>query len=147
MWLLDRFFKMTDKSTDHNGVADPKPLSLPPYNLLDRHFRLSDGVEVKIIGFQYGGKFHVPFLLRSRIVQTGELLLIDPDYVRRFDDITPSHAKQEALRKPFVPRSQEEEVTRVIGWTSRTKLGRDNQPFTQLIRIADQDRGEGGPQP
>jgi len=139
MWPLNRFLRTPRKSQ----VENSKPLSLPPYDLLDRHFRLPDDAELKIIGFQYGGKFlDVPFVVRCRVLETGELVLIDPDYVRRFGyDMTPFDAKKEALRKPFVPRK--EEVARVIGWKSQTKFGKDNRPVTELVRLTDTNRGEG----
>ena len=146
MWLLDRFFKTPQKPVLAKGMENSISLPLPPYDLLDRHFQLPDEVEVKVVGFQYGGKLlHIPFLVRCRVIQTAELVLIDPKYIRRVGhDITPLDAKKEALRKPFVPR--EEEVARLIGWKSRTKTGKNSLPDTELNRIADQDRGEGGVQ-
>lgn len=142
MWLLNRFLRTPQKSLGEKGIENSKPLPLPPYDLLDRHFRLPDGSEIKVVGFQYAPLLRVPFVLRCRVIESGEVVLIDPDLLRRFaTEITPFNPKREAFRRPYVPRS--EETLRVIGWETRTNRDPKNRLVTDLVRIADQDRGEG----
>jgi hypothetical protein len=134
MWR--NFFRKTLPDTP---LRDSEDRPLPPYALLDRSFRLDDGTGVKVIGWQYGGKhLRVPFVVRCR-VETGEVIIIDPDYIRQCaTDITPFVVKREAYRHPHVPT--EEEVVRVVGWVSRTRFDGSRPTESRLRRIVEEDR-------
>lgn len=139
MSWFDWFF--TRGSERNEGNAH---LPVPPLDLLDRVYRLPDGSGIKIVGFQSGGKFlSVPFILRCRILDTGEVVLIDPMLIRRSStDITPPDVKREASRSPH-PRDKEE-VLRIIGWSSRTDYVNGIPVRSHRFPIADQDEGEEG---
>lgn len=142
MCLLDYLFGKDRSRARDRGSQRPSDAQ-PPYDLLDRHYRLPGGLNVKIVGFQYGGKvLRVPFVLRCRDLDTMELLLVDPDFIRRFGtEIIAVDAKLEALRKPYV--TSKVEVLRVVGWEPRIGLARGKDPHTDLVRIAEEDGGEG----
>lgn len=127
-----------------NQKGDNPHLPLPPHDLLDRVFRLPDGTECKVIGYQSGGRFlGLPYLLRCRILDTDEVILIDPMLIRKSStDITPPDVSREASRSPH-PRDKEE-VLRIIGWESKTDNENGVPIRADLIRLAEEDEGEGG---
>lgn len=103
---------------------------------------MRDGAEMKVIGYQSGGKFlSVPFVLHCRIMDTDEVVLIDTMFIRQFcTDITPCGVRRVA---PRTPHPREEEVLRIIGWSSKTEYENGVPVREHLVRIADADRGEG----
>lgn len=139
MCLLDYLFGKDRSRARDRGSQRPSDAQ-PPYDLLDRHYRLPDGLEVNVIGFQYGGKLlRIPFVVRCRVSRTQETVLIDPSFVRRFGtEITPTEVRLETLPKPYVVN--EDEVLQIIGWSFENGI-----PIqSHLIRIADEKQGEGG---
>lgn len=138
MKWFDWFFKRGSEQCD----GGPH-LPLPPLDLLDRVYRLPNGTELKVVGYQLAGKFlSIPFLLRCRTMDTDETVLIDPMLIRKSaTDITPPGIRREAPRSPH-PRDKEE-VLRIIGWTSKTVYENGLPVRSSLIRLAEEDEGEG----
>ena len=144
MWLLDRFLRKEEKPRQEDMGSPSNSVPHPPYDLLDHEFLFPNGMKIRVVGFQFGGRFlRIPFVVRCRVLETHEIVLIDPLFVRRCaTDVTPLVSIKEADRKPFVPR--QEEVLRVIGWSFKTEFDHGVPVRCDLVRIADQDEGEGG---
>lgn len=111
----------------------------PPFDLLDRTFRLPDETVLTVVGYQYGSPFvRVPFWARCQIVSTAEIVLADPTHLRRAEDITPRSPRRIASRKPHVARKTE--TLRLVAWTHPREFQREASAST-----GGKDQGEGGP--
>lgn len=144
MWLLKRYKHWRTRRLHR---TDPKVIELgegprPPLDLLDHIYRLPDET-VKVIGYRYGSiLIPVPYLLRSRVLQTSEIVLIPAEYIRRFGvDLSPKWIKKEATRRPYVPRH--EEVLRIIGWSKADSRNKESAEVVHFVALDKTDQGEG----
>lgn len=110
-----RAFKAPRPSQQGPDSAAPPVRPQPPLDLLNRHFRLPHEGEVKVVGYQKAGKFFaIPHLVRCRSVDSEELLLVNPAFIRAHgEDVTPPDCRIEASRMPHAV--QGEEVARIVG--------------------------------
>lgn len=138
MRWFDRVRKSSSGASAHKAAGCP----LPPFDLLDRSFRMEDTTEIKVIGWQYGGKFlRVPFLVRCRVLDNQEIVLVDPEFIRNNGtDVTRFPVVCEAFRKPYVSRS--EEIVRLVGWESGIATNEGQVIDSSFKRVFKGTRGE-----